>query len=113
MHQPTWSLFDAIRLAGITPTESGMQIVRSFPSAPSRWRCPMSASPTPAPSPAATSSPPVTGPITMAVTPPGGRRWRVDVNGRAVSAARRGGLLTFTMAMRPGRRAGWEITGGV
>ena len=33
MHQPAWSLFDAIKLAGIEPTASGYSIVPDLPFA--------------------------------------------------------------------------------
>ncbi len=109
MHQPAWSLFDAIRLAGITPTESGMQIVPELPFHTFSLALPdvgVAYAGAIARGYVVTAS---TAPIRMAVAPPAGRRWQVDVNGRAVSAALRGGLLTFTMPMRAGRRSGWVI----
>ncbi len=111
MHQPAWSLFDAIRLAGITPTATGLQVLPELPFHTFSLALPdvgVSYDGLIARGYAVTAT---DAPITMAVAPPAGRRWRVEVDGRAVSAARRGGLLVFAMAMRPGSRSRWEIAG--
>jgi hypothetical protein len=48
--------------------------------------------------------------LTMAVRPPGGRRWRVYANGRVTRAMLRAGALVFTLPARARRAATWAIT---
>lgn len=109
MHQPAWSLFDAIRLAGIDPTESGFRIRPELPMrtfslglpdigvsygrASARGYIVIAARQT----------------LTLAVQPPAGRRWRVSADGRPARAVMRGGMLVFRLPAEPGTRASWTI----
>ncbi len=110
MHQPAWSLFDAIRLAGINPTTAGFEIrpelpLRSFSlglpdigvayqTASARGYLVCAARQT----------------LTMEVQPPPGKQWRVYADRRLTRAAFRGGLLVFQLAVQPGRAESWKIT---
>jgi hypothetical protein len=109
MHQPAWSLFDAIRLAGIDPSTRGFQIRPELPfrtfslalpdigvaygNADARGYVVMAANSR----------------LTMEVRPPGGRRWRVLAGGRVVPSVLRGDLLVFDLEARAGRMARWRI----
>jgi Glycosyl hydrolase 36 superfamily, catalytic domain/Glycosyltransferase family 36 len=109
MHQPAWSLFDALRLSGIDPVQSGFQIQPElpfhnfslgFPDIGVAYRG------------ATARGYVVTASkqnLSMEVAPPAGRRWRVTVNGRRTRVARRGGLLAFRLPTRPGRAATWTV----
>jgi hypothetical protein len=111
MHQPAWSLFDAIRLAGIVPTATGFAIRPELPLPTFSVGLPeigVAYRDTVARGyvVAATRTT-----LTMAIAPPAGRRWCVYANGRLTDAARRDGALVFPLAVVPGRRATWEIVG--
>jgi hypothetical protein len=112
IHQPAWSLFDAIRLAGINPTASGFQIRPELPLSSFSLRLPeigvayqrglargyvVSAQ-------SAT--------LTMDVTPPSGGSWRAYADRRRVRASRRGGAVAFRLVVRAGRAADWAIARG-
>jgi hypothetical protein len=111
MHEPAWSLFDAIRLAGIDPTTRGLTI---RPELPLRTFSVRMAGVGVAYQPrlargyvvgAAPSS------LTMRIAPPSGTRWRVYADGRPVRFSRHAGLLSFRLHVTPGKPAGWEIVG--
>jgi hypothetical protein len=110
MHQPAWSLFEAIRLAGVTPTEAGFEIRPALPMRTFSLGLPdiavsygragangyvvIAARQT----------------LTMRVAPPaGGRSWRVYANGCPTPAVRQGGMLVFELPAWPGRAANWTI----
>jgi hypothetical protein len=112
IHQPAWSLFDSIRLAGINPTASGFQIKPELPLSSFSLRLPgigvayqrnlargyvVSAA---------------SGALTMEVTPPSGGSWRAYADGRRVRGSRRGGAVVFRLAVRAGRAADWAIARG-
>jgi len=111
MHQPTWSLFDAIRLAGITPTAGGYQIrpglpLRTFSVGLPRIGVSYSRAGAKGYVFIARAET-----LTMAVAPPSAGSWRVLANGRPTSTKLRNGLLTFALPARPGRAATWRIAG--
>ena len=109
MHQPAWSLFDTIRLAGIEPTATGFRVeprlpMRSFSLALPRAGVAYDAREARGYFVTATRRP-----LTLEVKPPAGRRWSVRANGRPARFALRGGMLVFSLPSgpvgeRPGRR---------
>ncbi|HEV3054810.1 MAG TPA: hypothetical protein VGX45_09170, partial [Solirubrobacteraceae bacterium] len=110
MHQPAWSLFDAIRLAGVTPTESGFQIRPEVPTPSFSLALPEVAvayARSSAHGYLVTASRQT---LTLQVQPPGAGRWRVSANGRPDRAALRGGMLVFRLQTAPERRATWAIS---
>jgi hypothetical protein len=110
MHQPAWSLFDAIRLAGITPMATGYEIAPELPLRTFSLGLPqvgVAYGRTSAHGYVVIASRQT---LTMAVRPPSGRRWRVSAGGRPTLAVLRGGMLVFGLPARPGRPATWAIT---
>ena len=110
MHQPAWSLFDAIRLAGITPTEAGFEIRPALPMRTFSLGLPEIA--------VAYGRAGAHGHVviatretlTMRVAPPAGDHgWRVYANGRPTRAVLRAGMLVFELPARPGHAASWTI----
>lgn len=111
MHQPAWSLFDAIKLAGVEPTATGFRIVPELPFGTFSLGLPKIG--------VAYSARSVRGylttaggrELTMQVRPPVSRRhWNVVVGGHRVRSTVRGGLLTFVLRARPHRSVRWAIT---
>jgi hypothetical protein len=110
MHQPAWSLFDAIRLAGITPTARGFEIRPGLPLRTFSLRLPqIGVSYTRAGAKGYVSIARAET-LTMAVAPPSSSgKWTVFAGGRRVSAKSVDGLLTFALRARSGRPASWRI----
>ncbi len=112
MHQPAWSLFDAIRLAGVTPTADGYRIEPELPFRSFSLALPdlgVAYSPTAARGYIVTAR---GGAVTLRVTPPspGPRRWWVTANGRSALLAVDHGVLVVRLTTRAGRRAGWSLS---
>ncbi len=111
MHQPAWSLFDAIRLAGVNPTETGFEIQPELPMRNFSLALPdigVAYRPGVARGYVVASARTT---LTMAVRAPGtGRHWRVLADGHPASSSRRGGVLVFRLRVQPGRPAAWTIT---
>ncbi len=112
MHQPAWSLFDAIRLAGVTPTADGYRIEPELPFRSFSLAFPdlgVAYSPTAARGYIVTAR---GGAVTLRVTPPspGPRRWWVTANGRSALLAVDHGVLVVRFRTRAGRRAGWSLS---
>lgn len=109
MHQPAWSLFDAIRLAGIVPTQAGLEIRPELPMRTFSLGLPdigVSYGPATARGYVVVAA---RQKLTLEVRPPGGKRWRVRADGRPTRAVQRGGMLVFRLSARPGQRASWLI----
>jgi hypothetical protein len=110
--QATWMVMDAIRLAGINPTESGFAITPHLPLKRFSLRLPDIG---------VESAPGVirgyvrvqqSGRLTMTVTSPAGARSSAVatfVDGRRVPAISRGGEVTFALSARAGRAASWAV----
>jgi hypothetical protein len=110
MHQPAWSLFDAIRLAGIMPTQAGFEIRPALPMRTFLLGLPDIAVGYGRASAHGYVVIAARQTLTMRVAPPaGGRSWRVYANGRPTRAALRGGMLVFGLPATPGRAASWTI----
>ncbi len=114
MHQPAWSLFDAIALAGVTPTAAGYQIAPHLPLRSFSLALPnlgVAYAPSQARGYVVTAT---SGAVTMAVAPPTGRarRCRLMVGGRSRTIAPRHGVLTFRLPTHAGRAARWSVSTG-
>jgi hypothetical protein len=109
MHQPAWSLYDVIKLAGIDPTAAGYEIDPHLPLhrfAVRLRRVGVAYSRRRARGYVRTER---SGSLRMAVAPPGGASYRVYAGGREVSFERRGGLLRFMLPAHAGRAADWAV----
>jgi hypothetical protein len=112
MHQPAYSLFDLLKLAGVDPTTDGYRVVPRLPMSSFNVRFPDVGV---AQQPglirgyfrAATAS------VTMDVAPPPGVSADHAVafaNGRRVPSSAVGGLVEFTLHTRQGEPADWAVT---
>jgi glycosyl hydrolase family 36 len=112
MHQPAWSLFDAIKLAGIEPTAAGYTIDPRLPLRRFSLRLANV-------SLAASQG----GALRGSITPsgPGALRMRVatrlahpvvTVGGRRVASRRAGRFVSFALRARAGRPAVWGVRAG-
>jgi hypothetical protein len=109
MHQPAWSLFDAIRLAGVEPTADGYRIDPQLPVRTFSLSLPdvgVAYSRTGARGYLVSAA---NAGLIMQVRAPGGGRWRVRIDGRTVSSRSRRGMLVFSLRAVSGRRADWQI----
>jgi hypothetical protein len=113
MHQPAYGLFDAIKLAGISPTALGYDVTPHLPMTSFSLRLPdvgvaYRRSVARGYVRAAT-----TGVLRMRVTPPiagGPRGFIVYAGGRRVPAGLQDGLLAFDLPTVAGRPANWAVT---
>ncbi|HZT67888.1 MAG TPA: hypothetical protein VFA11_19010 [Acidimicrobiales bacterium] len=113
LHQPAWSLYAAVDMAGVQPTATGYLIDPHVPLAsysmrlpnvgvavsPGQWRGYVTAL--------------VSGAVVMQIRLPSGTdpsRVVVFANGRHVPAQVRGGSVNFSLATTAGRPADWAIT---
>lgn len=111
MHQPAWSLFDAIRLAGVTPTENGFQIRPELPVGSFSLALPDIAVAYHGTSAHGYVVVQSSSTLSFEVQPPAGARWRVYANGRRVPARLVAGMLAFRVRASALRHAGWAIVG--
>jgi Glycosyl hydrolase 36 superfamily, catalytic domain/Glycosyltransferase family 36 len=111
MHQPAWSLFDAIRLAGITPTASGFEIRPELPFRTFSLALPQIGVGYRGATAHGYVVAAARGRLVIGVQPPAGSRWRVVADGRPVRSTQRGGLVVFSLPVQPGLRASWRVTG--
>jgi hypothetical protein len=112
MHQPAWSLFDTIRLAGVEPVTDGYRIVPHVPFKRFSVRLPdagVAYAGRLARGYVTTAS---ATRLTMTVKPPSGRgKLTAWANGRRVRTHRvAGGLVSFTLPARAGRAADWALS---
>ena len=111
MHQPTWALFDAIKLAGVEPTRRGYRIRPALPLRRFSLRFPRLGLEW---APGRVRGYVVTvqsARLEMEVRAPSRGRHAVYVEGRRVRAARRGRFLTFRLRTRAGRPVNWAVVG--
>jgi hypothetical protein len=112
MHQPAWSLFDAIKLAGIEPDERGYTVTPHFPMRRFSLRLPD----------VGVQQKPrlirgyvkleASGPMRMRVALPPGSAARMIVayaNGSRVASRVRHGMVSFTLPGRAGHDADWAV----
>jgi Glycosyl hydrolase 36 superfamily, catalytic domain/Glycosyltransferase family 36 len=111
MHQPAWSLFDAIALAGLEPTGTGYRIDPKLPLSTFSLRL-ASVGIAYAPREArGYVRPQGHEPLEMAVTLPSGSGGEVDVfvDGKAVQARIAAGVAHFTLRADGGRAVDWGV----
>ena len=115
MHQPAYGLYDALHLAGITPTGPGYQVIPHLPMDTFNVRFPLTGV---AQQPGLLRGyvkPVAAGTLTMDVAlPPGvsatdALSW---VNGAVVPHTMRGPLVEFALPTGAGVASDWAITGG-
>ena len=110
MHQPTWLLYDTIRLAGIEPTTRGYRIQPKLPLRRFSLRLPRAGV---AYGPAGARGYVVTlraARLRMEVTAPAAGRFIAYANGTPVRSRQKGRTVAFTLPARAGRAAQWAIT---
>jgi hypothetical protein len=115
MHQPAWSLFSAIRLAGIEPVADGYRIAPHLPMQTFSLRLPnVGVAATPE-SLRGYIRPQRSGTIRLRVAPPAG----ADPNQLVVYAGQRrsrwvlrDGLAVFDLPASAGRAADWAVLAG-
>jgi hypothetical protein len=112
MHQPAWSLFDAIKLAGVTPTAGGYRIVPHLPFASFSLRLAqvgIQSRPGELRGYVRTAA---AAQLRMQVAPPPGAAAGSLVayaDGRRVASSVSAGLVVFTLPARAGRPANWAV----
>ena len=111
MHQPAYGLFDAIKLAGITPTASGYDITPHLPMATFSLRLPDVGVAYRRSVARGYVRGATTGVLRMRVAPPAGGRGRLIAyaGGRRVPAGLQDGLLVFDLPTVAGRPANWAV----
>jgi hypothetical protein len=112
MHQPAYSLFDLLKLAGIDATAAGYRIVPHLPMSTFNVRLPdvgVAQQPGAIRGYFRTAG----GSVTLDVAPPPGVSAASAVawaNGRRVASSVVGGLVEFTLPTRPSTPADWSVT---
>ncbi len=109
MHQPAWSLYDAILLGGIEATARGFRIAPELPMNTFTISLPdigVAYGPTSAHGYVVAAE---SGRLVMQVKAPAPGRWRVRVGARPVVSVVRGGMVTFTLRAQAHRAVGWDI----
>jgi hypothetical protein len=111
LHQPAWSLFDAIRLAGITPTPDGYRIAPHVPSPRFALRLPVVGIAGDRRSLRGYVRPEQGGPIRLEVALPAGARGIATwVGGRRVAHTASGGFVRFVAALQAGHATDWAVS---
>jgi hypothetical protein len=113
MHQPAWSLFSAIKLAGLDPVAGGYRIDPHLPMRSFSLRLPDAGLEYGARRVRGYLRPSGRARLRMSVSLPRGlRRDSVTafVDGRPVQARRRGGTLVFSVRARGGRVIDWAVS---
>ena len=109
--QPAWMVMDAIRLAGITPTQSGFLIAPHYPFSLFSLRLPDAGIASETDRLRGYFVTQQSGPLTLEVKVPAGVRSPTTwANGREVLHAFAGGYVGFTFATVAGRPADWAVT---
>ena len=109
MHQPAWSLFDAIRLAGIEPTRRGYRIDPHLPVASFELRLPRVGVARDRHRLRGYVEPVRSSKLTMEVTVPGAVR-DVRVEGRRRDYRRSGDVIRFSMPAPAGQPTDWVVS---
>jgi hypothetical protein len=113
MHQPAWGLYDAIMLAGVTPTQHGYTIEPHLPMTRFSLRLPDVG--------VARDLGSLRGYVRIArggvlrmrvAAPRGAHRLTAFADGRRVAATLRGGIVSFALRARAGRPADWAVVSG-
>jgi Glycosyl hydrolase 36 superfamily, catalytic domain/Glycosyltransferase family 36 len=113
MHQPAWSLFGAIRLAGVTPTRDGYLIAPHLPLERFSLRLPTIGVAAEPGELRGYLRPERGGGIELRVRLPHyARKPRAFVDGRRVGSERDGDEVVFALPTRAGEAADWAVTYG-
>jgi hypothetical protein len=111
MHQPAWSLFDAIRLAGLTPTRDGYRIAPHLPVDGFSLRLPQIGIARERDALRGYFRPEAGGDLELRVRlPEGAGAPQAFVDGRRVTAAIDGSDVVFRAPTRAGRPTDWAVT---
>jgi hypothetical protein len=111
LHQPAWSLFDAIKLAGIVPTKAGYRIDPNVPSETFSLRMPLAGVARGPRTMRGYVRPERSGKIVMDVVVPSGVRSVVAwVNGRREEVSLRAGVARFDLVVSRRVGADWALT---
>jgi hypothetical protein len=111
MHQPAWSLFGAIRLAGLTPTRAGYRIAPHLPVEDFSLRLPQIGIARHGNALRGYLRPEAGGGLTLRVRlPEGARTPRAFAGGARVSAVVEDGELVFDAPTQAGRTTDWAVT---
>ena len=108
MHQPAWSLFDVIRLAGVEPTRGGYRIDPHLPVSSFEMRLPRVGVASGRDRLRGYVEPVRSSNLAMAVTAPWPVR-AVLVEGRRTDFRRTGRVVRFRLPASAGRPADWEV----
>ncbi len=108
MHQPAWSLFDTIRLAGIEPTRAGYRIDPHLPVSSFELRLPR-VGVAYGPDRVRGYVRPVRSSLLRMTVTVTGRVRAVLVNGRRTGYRRSGDIVGFPMAVSAGRPSDWQV----
>jgi Glycosyl hydrolase 36 superfamily, catalytic domain len=106
MHQPAWSLFDAIRLAGVTPTADGYRIAPHLPMDTFSLRLPRVGVSAARGRLSGFVRPEASGVLRMRVRADGRRAF---ANGRRVAAKAEDGFVVFDLPARADQAAEWSV----
>jgi hypothetical protein len=112
MHQPAWSLFDTIRLAGIEPTRRGYDVDPHLPMRRFSLRLPRVGVEYAPGSARGYVTPSGDDRLRIRVEPPPGieaRHARVRVNGHRVEARVEGDSISFPLTARGDRAVDWTV----
>jgi hypothetical protein len=109
MHQPAWSLFDAIKLAGIDPTAAGYRIDPHLPFHRFSLRLPEVGVAYTHGLARGYITTQRSGPLRLRVAAPRAGSYDAYADGGRVPSRRRGKLITFTLPAQAGRAANWAI----
>jgi glycosyl hydrolase family 36/glycosyl transferase family 36 len=109
MHQPSWLVWDTIKLAGIEPTVQGYEIAPLLPMREFTLRLPGVGLEWGRRRASGYVRTVRRDRLRMAVRAPASGRYRALVGGRPVRSARAGRDVVFTLPVRPGRAARWSI----
>jgi hypothetical protein len=113
--QPTWMVMDAIRLAGVTPTQRGFRIDPHLPMDSFKLRFPRVGVASDAAGLRGYIAPERAGELWMDVRMPDGTDLRnlvVYVDGQQVEHRVAHGMVRFSMPTRAGQPTDWAVTGG-
>jgi hypothetical protein len=113
MHQPAWGLYDAIMLAGVTPTAAGYTIAPHLPMGRFSLRFPQVGVAQDKDGLSGYVRVARSGALRMRVVLPGRSSRAIRVvtfaDGRRTASTLRGGTVSFTLAARAGRPADWAV----
>ena len=110
MHQPAWSLFDAIKLAGVEPQTHGYRITPHLPQGDFSLRMSNLGVAYSGPNARGYVKPRDGGTLKMAVSAPGGpARCQVEVEGRRTRSSRQAGMIRFRLPTEAGAKADWIV----